>query len=86
MGEGAMEDDRGVVIDVRGCVDPGWDGDVELHKGRYWGVSLCASVGTSGGVDSSAGVGGADGVGSGSFGSVGGGGGNSDRRRGVGGS
>ena len=70
-------------------MDPGRNGDVELHKaGEYWHVSLCAGVG-SGGVGSSAGVGGADRVVSGSGGGVGGvgsGGGNSDRGGGVGGS
>ena len=34
-------------------MDPGWDGDVQLHKGGYWGVSF----GSSGGVGGSAGVG-----------------------------
>ena len=56
-------------------------GDVELHKGRYWGVSLCAGVGSSGEVGSRAGVGGADAVVSGSGGS-----GDSDSRGGVDGS
>ena len=55
-------------------MDPGWDGDVELHKGIYWSVSLCASVGGSGGAGGTAGVRGANGVVSGSVGSVGGGG------------
>ena len=27
---------------------PGWDGDVELHEGRYWSVSLFTGVGGSG--------------------------------------
>ena len=30
-------------------MDPGWDGDVELHEGGYWSGSLCAGVGGSGG-------------------------------------
>ena len=70
----------------RGCVDPERDGDVELHKGGYWGVSLCAGVGSSGGIGGSAGVGGTDGVFSGSCGCVGSGGDGSDREGGVGGS
>ena len=41
-------------------MEPGWDGDVELHEGRYWSVSLCDSVGGGVGGD----VDGADGVGS----------------------
>ena len=63
-------------------MDPERDGDVELHKGGYWywGVSLCAGIGSSGGLE------GSDGVVSGSGGGVGGGDGNSDRGRGVGGS
>ena len=85
MEEGAMEDDRGMVIDVEG-VDPGRDGDVELHKGGYWGVSLCAGVGSNGGVGGSAGVRGTDGVVSGSGGGVGDGDGDSDRGGSVGGS
>ena len=44
-------------------MEPGWDGDLELHEGRYWSVSLCAGLGGSDGV--SVGVNGADGVGSG---------------------
>ena len=43
------------------CVKPVWCGDVELHEGRYWSVSLCAGVGGSGGggvnVDGAASVG-----------------------------
>ena len=71
----------------RGCVDPGRDGDVELRKGGYWFVSLCAGVGSGGGgVGGSAGVEGADSVVSGSGGGVGSGGGDSDRGGGVGGS
>ena len=57
-------------------MDPGWDGDVELHKGRYWSVSLCAGVDGSGGAGGTAGVRGANGVVSRS-GGVGGGGGDS---------
>ena len=30
-------------------MEPGWDGDVELHEGGYWSVGLCAGV--SGGFD-----------------------------------
>ena len=65
---------------------PGWDGDVELHKGGYWSVSLCAGVGSGSGVGGSAGVGDTDGVVSGSGGGVGSGGGDSDRGGDVGGS
>ena len=63
-------------------MDPGWDGNVELHKGGYWSVSLCAGVG---GASGAAGVRGANGVVSGSGGSVGGDGGNSEGGGGVGG-
>ena len=66
-----------------GCADPGWDGDVELHKGGYWDVGLCTGVGGSDGVGGSVGVGGTDGVGSGSGGS---GGSNSDSGGSIGGS
>ena len=41
-------------------MEPGWDGDVELHEGGYWSVGLCAGVGGSGGF--SVDVNGADGV------------------------
>ena len=44
-------------------MEPGWDGDVELHEGGYWSVSLCADVCGNGGVGVD--VNGADGVGSG---------------------
>ena len=44
-------------------MEPGWDGDVELHESRYWDVGLCTSVGGSGGVGSSIGEDGTDGVG-----------------------
>ena len=43
-------------------MEPGQDGDVELHEGRYWGVGLFTSVGGSG-VGSSIGEDGTDGVG-----------------------
>ena len=66
-------------------MDPGWDGNVELHKGRDWSVSLCAGVGGSGGAGGSAGVRCASGVVSGSGGGVGGGDGDSERGGGVGG-
>ena len=66
-------------------MDPGWDGDVELRKGRYWSVSLCAGVGGSGGAGGTAGVRGANGVVSGSGGGGGGGGGISVGGGGVGG-
>ena len=26
-----------------------WDGDVELHEGKYWSIGLCPGVGSSGG-------------------------------------
>ena len=55
----------------RGCMDPGQDGDIELHEGRYWDVALCTGVGGSGAIGGSVGVDGTDGVGSG--GGVGGG-------------
>ena len=71
MGEGTMEDD-GYGNRGRGCADPGQNGDVELHKGGYWDVSLCTGVGGSCGVGGSVGVGGTDGVGSSSGGSDGG--------------
>ena len=64
-------------------MDPGWDGDVELHEGGYWSVSLCpGGVGGSGGA---AGVRCANGVVSSSGGGVGGGGGDSEGGGGVGG-
>ena len=66
-------------------MDPGWDGDVELHKGGYWSVSLCAGVGGSGGAGGTAGVRGANGVVSGNGGGAGGGGGDSKGGGGVGG-
>ena len=44
-------------------MEPGQDGDVELHEGRYWGVGLFTSVGGSGGVGSSIGEDGTDSVG-----------------------
>ena len=63
---------------------PVWYGDVELHEGRYWSVSLCAGVGGSGGgsvdVDDADSVGSGGGVGS----AVGDGCGDNDRN--VGGS
>ena len=43
----------------------GHDGDVELHEGRYWDVSLCTSVDVSGIAGGSVGVDGTDGVGNG---------------------
>ena len=51
-------------------MEPGRDGDIELHKGWHWDVDLCTSVdgGGGGGSDgggSSVGVDGTDGVGSG---------------------
>ena len=68
-------------------MDPGWDGDVELHEGGYWSGSLCAVVGGSGGAGGTAGVRGANSVvsGSGSGSGAGGGGGNSEGGGGVGG-
>ena len=44
-------------------MEPGQDGDVELHEGRYWDVGLCTSVGGSGGVGSSIDEDGTDNVG-----------------------
>ena len=69
-------------------MDPGWDGDVELHEGGYWNGSLCASVGGSGGsggADGAAGVRVADSVVSGSGGGAGSVGGDSEGGGGVGG-
>ena len=66
-------------------MDPGWDGDVELHEGGYWSGSLCAVVGGSGGAGGTAGVRGANSVVSGSGSGAGGGGGNSKGGGGVGG-
>ena len=57
-------------------MEPVWDGDVELHEGRYWNVSLCTVVGGSGGVAGSVVVDGTDGASSG--GAVGGDFGNSN--------
>ena len=71
---------------ARGCVDPGRDGDVELHMGGYWDAGLCTGVCGSGGVGSSVGVGGTDGVGSGCGGGVGSGDGESDSGGSTGGS
>ena len=83
MGECEMEDDR-YGNRVGGCIEPGGDGDVEVHEAGYWDVGLCTGVGSSGAFGSSVGVDGADGVRSG--GGVGGGCGNSDSWRSVGGS
>ena len=47
------------------CVEPGWDGDVELHEGGYWSVGSCAGVGDSGGGGVGVDVDGANDVGSG---------------------
>ena len=46
-------------------MEPGWDGDVELHESGYWSVGLCAGVGGNVGGGVSVDVDGADGVGSG---------------------
>ena len=46
-------------------MEPGWDGNVELHEGRYWSVGLCAGVGGSVGGGVGVDVDGADSVGSG---------------------
>ena len=46
-------------------MEPGWDGDVKLHEGGYWSVSLCAGVGGSGGGGVGVDVDGTDSVGSG---------------------
>ena len=47
-----MKDDRGIIMEVgRGeCMEPGKEGDVEMHEGGYWNVGLCTGVGGSGGV------------------------------------
>ena len=74
-------DDRG-----GGCADPVRHGDVELHKGGYWDVSLCTGVVGSSGVGSSIVEGGTGGVGSGSGRSVGSGGSDSDSGGSIGGS
>ena len=66
-------------------MDPGWEGDVELHEGGYWSGSLCAGVGGSGGAGGTTGVRGADSVVSGSGGGAGGGAGDSEGGGGVGG-
>ena len=63
-------------------MDPGWDGDVELHEDKYWDFSLCTSVSGSGGVGDSAVVDGIDGVGTG--GGFGSGCGNSDGAENIG--
>ena len=67
-------------------MEPGWDGDVKLHEGGYWSVSLCAGVGGSGGGGVGVDVDGTDSVGTG--GGVGGavGDGCGDSGRDVGGS
>ena len=44
-------------------MEPGQDGDVELHEGKCWDVGLCTSVGGNGSVGSSTGEDGTDGVG-----------------------
>ena len=80
MGEGEMEDDRGIVMEEEGAWNLGRMGNVELHEGGYWDVGLCPGVGRSGSV----GMDGADNVGSG--GGVGGGCGNSSSIGSVGGS
>ena len=46
-------------------MEPGQDGDVELHEARYWDIGLCTGVGGSGGVGSSVYVDGTGSVGSG---------------------
>ena len=68
------------------CVEPGWDGDVELHEGGYWSVDSCAGVGGRGGGGVGVDEDGANSVGSG--GGVGGavGDGCGDNGRDVGGS
>ena len=63
---------------------PGQDGDVQLHEGGYWDVSLCTGVGGNGGIRGSFGVDDTEGVGSG--GSVSSGCGNSDCAGSIGGS
>lgn len=65
----------------RGGVEPGYDGDVELHEDGFWDVSLCDCVG--GGVGGSVSVDGADCGGSG--GGVGGGCGDNDSAGSIGG-
>ena len=67
-----------------GCMEPGQDGDVELHECGYLDVGLCTSVGGSGCVGGSVGVDGTDSVGSG--GGVGAGYGDSDGAGSIGGS
>ena len=46
-------------------MEPGSDGDVELHEGGYWSVGLCAGVGGSGGGGVGVNLDGVDSVGSG---------------------
>ena len=67
-------------------MEPGRDGDIEVHKGEYWDVSLSSTVGggRSSSVGGSVGVDGTDSVGSG--GGVGGGCGDSDGAGSIGGS
>ena len=65
-------------------MEPGWDGDVELHDSRYWSVGLCADLG--GGVGVGMDVGGADSVCSGGGAGSTGGNGCGNNGRNVGGS
>ena len=67
-------------------MEPGRDGDIELHKGEYQDVGLSSTVGggRGSGVGGSVGVDGTDSVGSG--GGVGGGCGDSDGAGSIGGS
>ena len=53
---------RGMVMEVEGAWNLGLDGDVELHEGGYWDVSLCTGAAGSGGNGSSVGVDGTDSV------------------------
>ena len=71
MGEGEIEGDKDMLMEVECVWTLGRMGDIELHEGRYWDVGLCTGVGGSGAIGGSVGVDGTDSVGSG--GGVGGG-------------
>ena len=68
------------------CMEPGQDGDIELHTGEYWDVGLSSGVsgGRGSGAGGSVGVDSTDGLGSGW--GVGGGCGDSDGAGSIGGS
>ena len=62
MRECGEDDAKGMVSDIEGCVESGWESDVKVHKG--WDLCLCGGGGFGGGgVDGSDGGSGVDGSG-----------------------